>query len=222
MEENQAESPQVEQQESTNSGVSFPTVGQPQKAGKGKALLALGILALVGILGYLIFRSASSKEVQPSPTPTSSFAPVETPSPTSTAKPADKNKVKIEIQNGTGITGEAVYLQTQLKALGYSTISVGNASSQNNATTTVTFSKNLSSDIVDELTKKLKDLYKEVETKTSASTSIDVVIVTGLRKGATAKPSASATPKASATPTATSTSTAIASPTPTPTTTTTP
>src|SRR3989344_3618818 len=217
MEENQAESPQVEQQESTNSGVSFPTVGQPQKAGKGKALLALGILALVGVLGYLIFRSASSKEAQSSPAPTATLTPVETPSPTSTAKPADKSKVKIEIQNGTGITGEAAYLQTQLKALGYSTISVGNANSQNNTATTVTFSKSLASESVDELTKKLKDIYKEVEVKTSSSTTVDAVIVTGLRKGATAKPSATVTPKASVTPTATSTVTA--SPTPTPTTT---
>lgn len=218
MEENQAETQgeKVEEvrEQPSSSGVSFPTVGAPQKGGKGKTLLILGILALIGVLGYFIFKSASSKVTEPSPTPAQTLVPVESPSPTATAKPADKSKVKIEIQNGTGITGEAAYLQTQLKNLGYTNISVGNASSQNAASTIVTFSKSLASEIVDEITKKLKELYKEVEVKTSSSASMDALIVTGLRKGATAKPSATPTAKASATPTATSTSTA--SPTPSP------
>jgi hypothetical protein len=220
MEENKAETQTQETQsaqetQTSSSNVSFPTVGEQKKGGPAKTFLTLGILLLVGILGYLIFRSTSSQTPEATPQASETFAPVEETEPASTPAPADKSKVKIEIQNGTGITGEAAYLQTQLKNLGYSTISVGNASSQNNTITTVTFSKSLSSTIVDEITKKLKEIYKEVETKTSSTSSIDVLIVTGLRKGATAKPAATATSKATTTPKATATSSAVSSPTPT-------
>ncbi|MEK7550850.1 MAG: LytR C-terminal domain-containing protein [Patescibacteria group bacterium] len=220
MEENQGETQtQVVQEtthttESSSSGVSFPTVGQPKKSGGPKTLLVLGVLVLLGILGFVIFKN-SSKKVEPEPTSSSTLTPVEmlSPSASSTAKPADKSKVKIQIQNGTGITGEAAFLQTQLKTLGYTTVTVGNASSQDQTVTTVTFAKSLSSDSVDELTKKLKELYKEVEVKTVATSTNDVVIITGLRKGATVKPSATPTLKTSASPTVKASS----SPTPTPT-----
>jgi hypothetical protein len=223
MEENQTETqtqateevsqPQTSQ---SNSGVSFPTVGQQKKSGGAKTLLTLGILALVAVLGYLIFRSTSGNAPEVSPTPVETIAPVEEPTSTSSPAASDKSKVKIEVQNGTGIAGEAAFLQAELKKLGYTTVSVGNASSQDNTKTTVTFAKSLSSSLVDELTKKLKELYKEVEVKTSSSSSIDVLIITGLRKGSTAKPSASATSKATTSPAATSTSSSSSSPTPTP------
>lgn len=221
MEENQGETQAQEVQEAPSvqepqsSGISFPTVGQPKKSNGKKTLLILGTLALIGVLGFFIFKNAkkSGEEI----TPIATLTPIATssPTPTSTAKPADKSKVKIEIQNGTGIPGEAAFLQTKLKELGYTNIAVGNASSQNQTVTTVTFAKSLSADAVDEIGKKLKELYKEVEVKTTTTGAVDVLIVTGLRKGATAKPSATPTPKASATPTATGSPTA--SPTPTPT-----
>jgi len=221
MEEKQAgqETQSVQETPETNessSRVSFPTVGQPKKSGGPKTLLVLGILILVGVLGYVIFKNASNKAT-PEPTALGTIAPLETATPivTSSPKPADKSKVKIQVQNGTGITGEAAYLQTQLKNLGYTNVSVGNASSQSETVTTATFVKSLSADAVDEITKRLKEVYKEVEVKTTSTATNDVVIVTGLRKGVTAKPSATATPKASVTPTATGTTSP--SPTPTPT-----
>ena len=51
-----------------------------------------------------------------------------------------KGKIAVEILNGTGKPGEAGFLQDKLKALGYTKIEVGNATSQNNISTTVTFS----------------------------------------------------------------------------------
>lgn len=200
----------------SSSGVSFPTVGQPKESGGPKTLLVLGVLILVGVLGYVVFKNASNK-AEPEPTALGTVAPLETAEPTVTSspKPADKSKVKIQVQNGTGITGEAAYLQTQLKNLGYTSVTVGNASSQDETVTTATFVKSLSADIVDGITKKLKEIYKEVEVKTTSTATNDAVIVTGLRKGVTAKPSATATPKVTVSPTATGT--ASASPTATPT-----
>ena len=218
MEENQNEENTQEEvkeetpvQENPGSGVSFPTVGAPRRGNGAKTLLIIGILILVGVLGFVIYKSAGSNEETPEPTPFENLtSPTEpTPSATTTASPkaADKSKVTIEVQNGTGIAGEAAYLQTQLKNLGYTSVTAGNATSQSETATTVTFAKSLASEFVDEITKKLKDLYQNVTVKTATTATKDVVVVTGLRKGVTAKPSATPAP----------TSTSTSSPTPTPT-----
>lgn len=230
MEENQQTQPQNPSNFPSGSGVSFPSVNEPPKSSGPKMLLIFGILILVGILGFVIFKSANTtSEEVPEPTPFDNFAPpIEqepTPFPTPTAsssatpKASDKSAVKIQVQNGTGISGEAAYLETQLKNLGYTNIAVGNASSQNATATDVTFSKSLAQTVVDELTTKLKALYTTVNVKTTTSGTFDVVIITGLRKGATAKPASSPLPiSATGTPRATSSPTpsGSASPTATP------
>ncbi len=205
-------------QESSN-GVSFPTVGTPRKSGGVKTLLIVGVLVLVAILGFVIYKSASNNSTEANPSPTSfdnlttpSDQTIQTLTPAPSAGPStkvDKTKVQIQVQNGTGITGEAAYLQTQLSTLGYTNVKVGNSDSTITATS-VTFSSSLDSGVVSEITQKLNSIYQTVNTKTSSSATFDVVIVTGLRKGATpkasgsptAKPSASATPTPSASPSA--------------------
>ncbi len=196
-------------------GVSFPTVGQPQKSGGAKTLLIVGILVLVAILGFVIYKSATknSNTASTEPTPfdnltapsTDQNVSVATPAPVATPNSANRSKVAIQVQNGTGIAGEAAYLQTQLGTMGYTDVKVGNATTQNLTSTQVTFSSTLDSGVVAELTQKLNALYTNVTVTNSASTTFDVVIVTGLRKGSTPKPSATpaATPTASpsATPT---------------------
>ena len=210
---NQAQGTSQEVVQPTSSGISFPSVGEQKKSGGAKTLLIVGILILVGVLGFVIYKTASKKnDTLPEPTPfdnliapsddTSSTAPT----PTSTPAAVDKTKVKIQVQNGTGITGEAAYLQTQLKGLGYTQVTVGN-SPATVSTTEVTFSDSLSSVIVSELKLKLNTIYQTVTTTTSASPVYDVVIVAGLRKGATPKPSVSASPTASPTGTPKATAT---------------
>lgn len=201
---------------SPQSDVSFPTVGQSRKSGGSKTLLVIGILILVAILGFVIYKSAANNDetlLEPTPfdnltSDTTSVSATSTPVATATPKPADKSKVVIEIQNGTGITGDGAYLQTQLSSLGYTNIKVGNSSLTVSATE-VTFSKILSASIVDELTTKLKALYTTVTVKPAVTSTTDALIVTGLKKGATPKasvaPSATATPKASTSPTPTPT-----------------
>lgn len=208
MEENQETYPAPAQP--TSNGINFPSIGdQPQKSSGSKIFLILGLLVVVGAIGFLIFKNSSSSEnsetVEEQPFITDSPVQTTQPSATASSKPVDKTKIKIEIQNGTGVTGEAAYLQTQLKSLSYTNFIVGNAESQNQTSTTVTFSKTLSQSIVDELTTKLKDIYKTVEVNTSSTIKTDVLIVTGLKKGATSKPSATPTSKATSTSTATPT-----------------
>jgi hypothetical protein len=184
--------------------VSFPTVGEPKKSGGAKTLLIIGILILVGILGYVIYRSASGKgEEVIEPTPFENEVS-ETASPTTpTSSPSatvDKSKYKIQIQNGTGITGEAAYLEGILKGLGYTNITVGNAATQNAVDTQVSFSNTVPSSVVTEITAKLESIYQSVKTVNSTSTTYDIVIITGLRKGVTPKPTASPAASPSTTP----------------------
>lgn len=197
--------------QSAPSGVSFPTVGQQKKSGGPKTLLIVGILILVAILGFVIYKSATktNETVMTEPTPYDNLtAPsqettmTETATPSSTPVAVDKSNVAIQVQNGTGISGEAAYLQTQLGKLGYSNIKVGNASSQDATSTTVSFGSSVDQGVVSEITQELKSLYQDVTTTSSTSTTYDVVIVTGLRKGATAKPSATPASAASPTPSA--------------------
>jgi hypothetical protein len=206
------------------SGVSFPNVNQPQKPNGSKMFLIVGILVLVGILGFVIYRTASSRSTEVLPTPdafenfttpsSESIIPTFTPAPVASASSTtkiDKTKVQIQVQNGTGISGEAAYLQSQLGLLGYTNIKIGNSSSTVTATT-VTFSKSLDTSVVSEITQKLNLTYQTVNVQTSSTATFDVVVVAGLRKGTTPKssstpsptPSSSASPKASlkASPTA--------------------
>ena len=198
-----------------STGVSFPTVGEPKKSGGAKTLLIVGVLILVGILGFVIYKSASKKseEALSEPTPfenlitPSQNETVSTPLASATPVAADKTKIKIQVQNGTGISGEAAYLQTQLKTLGYTNVAVGNSAQQGLTATQVSFSSTLPGSIVTELTAKLNSIYQSVTTSTLASTTYDVVITTGLKKGATPKPSVvpTATPIATPTPKPTAT-----------------
>jgi hypothetical protein len=206
--QNQSQETQEIASQREENKVSFPTVGEPKKGGGAKTLLIIGILILVGILGYVIYRSASGKnEVVTEPTPFENEATGTLPSTNPTSSPSatiDKSKYKIQIQNGTGITGEAAYLEGILKGLGYTNITVGNAATQSAVDTQVSFSSTVPSNVVTEVTTKLESIYQSVKTVNSTSTTYDIVIITGLRKGVTPKPTASPTTSPSTTPTPTS------------------
>lgn len=194
-----------------------------QKKSANKWLYILIGLLLIGGLGTFMFLR-SSGEVEPTPTPSFGVIPVEdgpvtTATPTATPEPVDKSELKVEIQNGTGIPGEAGFLQTKLKALGFTDITAGNASSTDHTDTTVTFGKDVPVAVQDEIKEELEGLYKKVVLKTSSTQTVDILVITGLRSGATPvsktatpRPSASGTARplsggATATPTATPTRT---------------
>lgn len=200
--EGQTESQVQNQMPQETSNVSFPSVGQPKKSSGARTLLVIGILVLIGILGFVIYKSATSQKqsgvTEPTPynnltgstTDNATMPPESSPSASPSAA-VDKSKIQIQVQNGTGIAGEAAYLQKQLEALGYTNVKATNAPTSNATDTTVTLSSSLDSSVTAEITQKLNAIYQSVVTQTSASTTYDVVIVTGLRKGATPKPTTS-------------------------------
>ena len=210
-EEQEVQSTPFHEQESPNS-VSFPTVGGEKKSGGAKTLLIVGILVLVAILAFVIYKSASKKSAETSTgaspfdnltTPSSNQTGTVAPSPASTV---DKTKIQIQVQNGTSIAGEAAYLQTQLGDLGYTDIKIANSDSTVTSTT-VTFSSTLDSGVVSEITQKLNSIYQTVTVSTATSPTFDVVVITGLKKGATPKPIDTPTPAPTDTPVPTDTPT---------------
>lgn len=208
---------QQQQPVPAQSQVSFPQPREPQSKGKfGKIIIAVvGVMIIVAIGGWFILNNNSGTgEPNSSPTPgtggLSAFpTPQETvspsPTPTASSKPVAKSEVKIDVLNGTGVPGEAGYLKKQLEDIDFSDITAGNADTQDATETTVTYSRDLSTAISDEITAKLKELYETVKTKKATiSGGFDVSIVTGPRSKST---KATSTPNASSSPTATPTAT---------------
>ncbi len=217
MEENQ--NPQETQtqpaSETPQESVSFAPIPVKQKSKGGvKTFLGIFILIIFVVGGFLIFKDSGQKSAEPTATPEVGGVSVDTSSPSPTPAPLDKTKVVISIENGTGIPGEAAYLRDILKSAGYSVFKVGNAPTSDNVTTTVTFSSSLEESVKTEITAKLNNAYKEVTVANSSTQKDDVLIVTGLRKGSTAKPSA--TPKPSVSPSPLPSASPTASPTATP------
>jgi hypothetical protein len=202
--QNQNQEPVQEFSQPQGNGVSFPTVGAEKKGNGAKTLLIVGILILVGVLGYVIYKSASGNGAETTlsePTPYINMAaeePTSSPEPTASAssapvQAADKTKIKIQVQNGTGITGEAAFLENILKGLGYTSVAVGNSATQDETETQVSFASTVPTSVVNEITTKLNATYQTVTKTSSTSTTYDVVVITGLQKGATAKPTATPT-----------------------------
>lgn len=190
--------------------VGFPTPQPKPQGGKGNKLVFvfLGVLLIAGAIVFVISKTSQKEEATVINDSTvagydteATSTPTSTSTPTPTSK-VDRTIVKVTVQNGTGIPGEAAYLQTQLKTLGYTQVGTGNASAQDATITTATFSKGLPATVIDEITKKLQEIYKEVDTKVG-TTSNEVVVVTGVRKGATTTPTKTPTPTATKTPTPT-------------------
>jgi hypothetical protein len=206
MEENETSQesvqPIIEEQKTPEVGFPMP---QPRQKMQGSKLIfiGLGLLVLIGLGIFLFARGSKQETIKITPTPSQyeeTITPLETGTLTPTPSSIDKTKVKIEVQNGTGVTGEAAFLQTKLKTAGYSLITVGNATTQDATTTTVTFAKSLSTQIVADITKQLEAIYTKVETKTSSTQVQDAIVITGSRTGVTPKPTTTATPTPTETP----------------------
>src|SRR5581483_289622 len=109
--------------------------------------------------------------------------------------------------NGTGVPGDAGALSDELKKLGYTNVTTGNADNQSaSADASVVFDTNVSSDVAAEIAAKLRELYNSVSTSSSSLSDADIQITTGLGKGQTPAPRATSTTSETETPTPTPTS----------------
>lgn len=197
--------------------VSFP---QPKEAGSSasnkKTIIAvIGVILIIVVGGWFVLGNSSGGSSSPSPSPTGALSAfptpeVQTPTPSATPSPSPvaKDQLKVEVLNGTGVPGEAGFLQKELEEMGFENIDTGNADKQDATETMATYSRELNSATADELTAKLEELYEKVRTRrASISGGFDISITTGPRKT-----SKTASPKATATSTSSPTSSPTATP----------
>ena len=171
------------------------------KINKQSLIIIAGVLIIVGLACWLIFRGGESEDTQ-EPSPTPGLEEI-TSTPTPISAPIERDKISIEVLNGTGIAQEAAYVQGKLAELGYSDIETGNTESKDYVETEVTFSSGLAQEVRDEITQQLESIYQQVDTKTSSSLDTDVQVITGYRKGHTPTPTQTPTPTGEVTPTST-------------------
>ncbi|MCS7092033.1 MAG: LytR C-terminal domain-containing protein [Patescibacteria group bacterium] len=207
--------------------VSFP---EPKKKDSNSPIGLIVIIVVLSLIlgggGFLIYANKDAlpfigAKQTPTPTPVSirvSPMPTElTPTPTPESVKADmidKDSISINVLNGTGVPGEAKSVQDALLALGYSEVTIGNASKQDYVITEVLYSTSVPEAVVSEIVTELQKKYKEVKSKKGIPSKGDVEIIVGQRKGYSASP----TPKKQSTsvltptPTLTKTITATATP----------
>ena len=218
--EDQAQEEQIQEQPAAAREIPTPAsfgIKDEKEKKKKKIIIALAVAGVVLIVGgfiYFLGVGGSEGDAEASPTPANGAVTERTssPTPTDSSESVNREDVSIQILNGTGLAGEAGLVRDKLQALGYEKNEVGNASDQDQETTTVTFSSKLPEEIVKEITEELEDTYEDVNAKTGSTGEFDVKIVTGLRKGQTPKPEATATPTSKPEETATPSATPTATP----------
>lgn len=149
-----------------------------------KNLLWAGLLIIyVAILasgGYFMYQLGFNKGIEAAKKQAEKIE-VKEAAPTPTPAPAvDKTKYSIKVLNGSNIAGEAAKAKELLEAEGFTVISVGNASSQDNIDTTIAAKDDVDSEFISLLKETLGKTYTlgEVETIASNETA-DVVITLG-------------------------------------------
>lgn len=203
--------------------VTFPSSAATKKGMPKWPFAAGGVLLILGIGGFFLMQSSSTPSEEATPTPyvsglTNLETPVATSTPMATNSPAPssapvtaavRSALSIEVQNGTGVAGDAAIAKKELDTLGYKKVTTGNASSTSATETTITYAKEVSPAVVAEITKALESAFVTVTAEVGVlSGSTSVRIVTGPKKvaaaaTASAKPTATPTTKASASPSAT-------------------
>ena len=194
--------------EEASSNINEPQsiVRSPERGNKPKkkkwVIAIIGVIIIIGVGGFALYKYSNSSNEDSSSSETkgtSTSSPSPTVRATPTPEPAkEKADVVIEILNGTGTAGDASFVESELEDIGYENMNLENAETQDETSTTITFDRKLDDENVKAITDAMEDVFKDVKVKkASLSGGMDVRIITGLKKGATA---ATATPSASPTP----------------------
>jgi hypothetical protein len=210
-------STRVETQTSNRPSVSFPGAPVPKKKNVGMKIgILVALLVVIGGIAWFLLSSENPfSAASQSPTPTMSVRDLPSNTPAPTESPVKKDELKVSIKNGTGVPGEAAFLQKEMEKLGFKSIESGNADNKNYTKTQVSFASRVPEDVKTEVSAKLQELYTGVEVSDTASAGLDITIITGLRKGQKAATPTTAVQgtKTSVTPTKAATTTGSVAPT---------
>lgn len=137
-------------------------------------IFIIAIALLGGIFAYKqgLFKEVKVSVVTPSPTPTV------TPEPT---KVIDLTKYEIEIQNGSGIDGEASRQKLSLTAAGFTVSSVGNADNSDYTDTILKAKANVDKDFLAKLKTTLEASFTVKEEVLPDTALTPVIIILGTK-----------------------------------------
>jgi len=178
-----------------------------------KLIIILLVVIVVGGLvvgGTLYFKS----RVEKTPGGETSSAAVTTPTPTPEPETVALEDYLVQVQNGSGIAGEAGVVKGLLETQGFEEVDTANAASYDFTDTEVSMKKDVPSGVFDEIEKALKDYTVVKKDDLSDSSEFDIVVTVGSTKAGAEE--ATATPTSATTSTPTATTTATKTPTPTP------
>ncbi|KKQ38490.1 MAG: hypothetical protein US54_C0009G0010 [Candidatus Roizmanbacteria bacterium GW2011_GWA2_37_7] len=185
-----------------------------------KIIIGAVIVVLVGAGGYLYYQSSQNKLANPPSETTITI----TQEPSSTPIPEDvkKDAYSIEVQNGSGIAGEAGRAQTLLEDADFIIDSTGNADNYDYTETVIQAKEGVSEAWINKLTETLKEKYgvsSSVETLDDADSDSDVVVIVGQNDtdGNSMVPEEEPTDEVTKAPTPTEEATETKTPTPSPT-----
>jgi hypothetical protein len=187
-----------------------------------KIIISVLIVAIIAVGGFMYYQSVQEKLANP-PTDTqvvvSDADKTPTPTPEESMKPEDYT---IQVQNGSGIVGQAGLVQELLEGSDYVVDSTDNADNYDYTKTVIQAKKDVSKTWLDDIKKVLKKKY-DVQTKVEeldADADTDVVVIVGIfdENGETLGVSTSAAEEASEDPIPTTESSETETPTPSPTT----
>lgn len=160
-------------------------IAPPEKKGSPLKMIIIFILIFAAIFGLTfaglkyqsqimgIFGGEAKQEVTPTP-----ISPSSTPTPTPELIPQED--LTINVQNGSGIAGQAGVVQSALEDLGFSNIETGNSDDQEQTTTTVEYSNQVSEEDQELINEYLEETFSDVSIKQDQDTeSFNIIIITG-------------------------------------------
>lgn len=145
-----------------------------------KIIIGAIVVVLIGAGGFLYYQSSQKKLASP-PTDTTVTISKE-PSATPTPEDVKIDEYSIEIQNGSGIAGEAGRAQSLIEEQEFVVDSTGNADNYDYTETVIQAKEGVSEAWLDKLKEVLKGKYEvksQVETLDDADSDSDVVVIIG-------------------------------------------
>lgn len=166
--------------------------GQVEKSAKTYPLTALLLIGLILILVTSFLMAATFGLIKSpleyllntqnsQPAFSESSQPTEATSSATAEKTSSVSKegLTTQVLNGSGITGQAAKVKTQLTGLGFTDIETGNATGISTEETIVVFSDKVGQTIQDEVKTELERTYSEVSVEQATVFQFDIAITTG-------------------------------------------